>query len=258
MQNLEARLKCKLFDRLGRTILPTPEAELLFPKAMAILEDLQNLEDEISESRKSVSGELVCSASTIPGTYLLPAMAAAFKKKYQEISFEIGINGSAHVVQEVAANKVHLGFVGATLNESKVKFLEFAEDELILATSEKSNYALTINLSELANLPFIMREKGSGTRKSMETLLTQHQFNTKLLSICAVLGSSAAVKEAILADLGVSIISRHAVQKELERGEIRQISVAGLDLRRHFYIVCSTKRTLPHQYQLFLQHVMGN
>ncbi|MGB3224853.1 MAG: LysR family transcriptional regulator [Desulforhopalus sp.] len=81
---MEAPLDCKLFDRLG-SILPTAEAEILSPRALPILEDLQSLREEISASRESISGELIIGSGTIPGTYILPELAASFKKDFPGI-----------------------------------------------------------------------------------------------------------------------------------------------------------------------------
>lgn len=253
MQNLESRLKCKLFDRMGRTILPTSEAELLYPKALDILEDIQKLEDQLTASREKVAGELVIGASTIPGVYLLPAIAASFKQEFPEISFEIRIDDSKSVLDGLTNNQLYLGVVGAKLPSSRLQFHHFASDELILAAAPISGVAAKISVEELCQLPFIVRENGSGTRKSTEILLDQQDHSLEQLNICATLGSTAAVKEAIKANLGVSIISRYGVQEDLDSGKVCEIQVQGLSLMRDFYIVTSKKRTLPNHYATFLE-----
>lgn len=257
MQNLEARLNCKLFDRLGRSILPTAEAEILYPRAMTILEDLQKLEEEISATGKKVAGELILGASTIPGAYILPGLAASFKRDYPDISFEIRINDSAKIVEAVAGNELLLGVVGAKIPSPKVKYQPFAEDEMVLAAAESNPVPAEISIKELSKLPFIVRERGSGTRKSTESLLAQHQQTLSQLNICATLGSSAAVKEAIKANLGVSVISRHAIQDELVSGKIKEIHIPGLTMIRNFYVVTPTRRTLPHHYQELLKRLLN-
>ncbi|TKB28291.1 LysR family transcriptional regulator [Desulfopila sp. IMCC35006] len=257
MQNLEARLNCKLFDRLGRSILPTAEAEILYPRAIAILEDLQRLEEEISATGKNVGGELILGASTIPGAYILPGVAASFKHEFPDISFEIQINDSAKIVEAVAGNELLLGVVGAKISSSKVRYQSFAEDELILAAAQDNPAPAEITLQELCHLPFIIRERGSGTRKSTEVLLARQQQTLSQLNICATLGSSAAVKEAIKANLGVSVISRHAIQDELTSGKIKEIHIPGLTMKRNFYVVTPTRRTLPNHYQELLRRLLG-
>jgi DNA-binding transcriptional LysR family regulator len=256
IQNLETRLDCKLFDRLGRSILPTSEAEILYPRAIAILEDLHRLKEEISATRDSVSGELIIGASTIPGTYILPGLAASFKKEFPGISFEIRINDSAKVVEAVAAHELLLGVVGAKIPTAKLQYQPFAEDELILAAASDNPVAAEITIKELEKLLFIVRERGSGTRKSTESLLAQQHQTLNQLNICATLGSSAAVKEAIKANLGVSIISRHAIQDELASGKIKEIHIPGLTMKRNFYVVTPARRTLPNHYQELIKRLL--
>ena len=256
MQNLEARLNCRLFDRLGRSILPTAEAELLYPRAIAILDDLRRLEEDINTTRQGTSGELIIGASTIPGTYILPAIAASFKNDFPGISFEIRINDSAKIVDAVAENELLFGVVGAKIPVAGLVFQPFIEDQLILAAAAANPVPPSISMEMLHSLPFIVRERGSGTRKSIEALLGQQRQSFEQFNICATLGSSSAVKEAIKADLGLSIISRHAVRDELLQGTIKEVDVSGLTMKRNFFVVTSRKRTQPNHYQLFLERLL--
>jgi DNA-binding transcriptional LysR family regulator len=244
-----------LFDRLGRSILPTTQAEILYPKAIAILEDLRQLEEEIFASTKNVIGELIIGASTIPGTYFLPLQAARFKEEFPSISFEIRINDSEKIAEAVAGNELLLGIVGAKIPGIKFDYEPIAEDELILVAAQNNPIADHISFETLREQPFIIRERGSGTRKSIETLLSREKHAISQLQIVATLGSSAAVKEAVKANLGVSVISRFAVQDELQTGLIREIHVDGLIMKRNFYVISSPKRTLPNHYEVFMQRL---
>lgn len=258
IQNLESRLNCKLFDRLGRTIMPTNQADILYPRAKAILEDLGRLEHDVSNVGDQVSGELIIGASTIPDTYILPQLAASFKKQYPDISFEIRINDSARIADNVSSHELFLGVVGAKIPNSKLKYIPFAEDELILAAAGDRNISNSLSPEQLCNLPFIIRERGSGTRKSSESMLSEINLSPNRLNITATLGSSAAVKEAVKADLGVSIISRHAIIDELQSGVIQPISIQGLQMNRSFYIVSAKRRTLPNHYMLFREQLLNS
>jgi DNA-binding transcriptional LysR family regulator len=257
IQNLEARLNCRLFDRLGRSILPTTEAEILYPRAMAILDDLRRLEEDINTTRQVMSGELIIGASTIPGTYILPSIAASFKNEFPGLSFEIRINDSAKIIDAVADNELLIGVVGAKIPSTGLLFQPFTEDELILAAAAVNPLPAAISIEELHSLPFIIRERGSGTRKSIEALLGQQQDTLDRFNICATLGSSASVKEAIKANLGVSIISRHALRDELTYGTIKEVQVSGLTMKRNFYVVTSRKRSQPNHYKIFLNRLLN-
>lgn len=236
--------------------MPTREAEILYPRALAILEDLQKLEDDLAMAGQTVSGELIIGASTIPGAYILPAIASSFKNRYPGISFEIRIEDSAKVIEAIQSNDIFLGIVGAKIPARKIKYEQFADDELILICSGNNSMPTKIAPEYLLELPFIFREQGSGTRKNIEAFLAEQNIGTDKLNIVALLGSSTAVKEAVKADLGVSIISRYAVQDELITGSVKQIHVHGLTMSRTLYIATASKRTLPHHYQVFLHSVL--
>lgn len=256
IHNLETRLDCKLFDRLGRSIMPTREAEILYPRALAILEDLRKLEDELATTNKGVAGELIIGASTIPGDYIIPGLAASFKARYPAVSFEIRIGDSGKIINSIINNELLIGIVGAKMPSKKISYQPFLEDELILVAAENRNLPDTINPEDLAELPFLMREEGSGTRKNIETFLARKELDIDHLNICATLGSSTAIKESVKADLGVSILSRHAMQEELQAGMVREIKIRGLTMKRSLYIITAPKRTLPNQYRLFLSRLM--
>lgn len=257
IRNLEIRLDCKLFDRLGRSIIPTKEAELLYPRALSILEDLKKLEDDVAMVGKSVAGELTIGAGTIPGAYILPRLAASFKAKYPAISFEVRIEASSKIVESISSSELFLGIVGAKIPAKKVHYDPFIEDELILVCAGNSSVPKKIAPEYLLELPFILRESGSGTRRSIEQFLVKKDIDYNNLNSVAQLGSSTAVKEAVKANLGVSIISRYAVQDELDAGSLNEITIHGLTMSRMLYIAIASKRSLPNHYQLFLEALLN-
>ncbi len=256
IRNLESRLNCKLFDRLGRTIMPTVEAEILYPRAAAILEDLQILEEEIGTVGQTVSGKLIIGASTIPSAFILPRIAADFKKKHPNISFEIRTFDSAEVVNGVLQNELLLGIVGAEIPSKKLDYQTFAEDELTLVASSDRDNKSSVTIEELLDMDFLLREEGSGTRKSLEKFLALHGVTTEQLNTCAILGSSTAIKEAVQSNLGVSIISNYAIDEAVAAGRIERIKIAGMTMKRNFYVTTAKKRTLPYHYRVFLNDLI--
>ncbi len=256
IRNLEGRLNCKLFDRLGRSIIPTLEAELLYPRALGILDDLKKLEDDLTAVAKTVSGQLLIAASTIPSAFILPHVAAEFAKLHPKISFEIRTCDSAQVIQSILDNEILLGFVGARNDSAKLHFHPFKEDDLVLVASTKRTINQRITARTLLELPFILREEGSGTRKCMEQFLGEKNISVEQLNTCAVLGSSTAVTEAVKSNLGVSILSHQAVKDGVEYGQIQIIDLLDVHMTRHFYSVTSSKRSLPHHYHAFLKYLL--
>ncbi|HEB51043.1 MAG TPA: LysR family transcriptional regulator [Desulfobulbus sp.] len=253
IRSLERRLECRLFDRLGRSIKPTRHAEILFPKAMAILEDIRRLEQELLVEADNVSGELILGASTIPGAYILPRIATNFKADHSQISFEIRIADSGEVIDSVLNHDLLIGIVGTRISSTSLNFFPFVEDELVLAASARRELPSSVSLQQLAELPFLLREQGSGTRKTLEEYGLKNGFGLDQLNVVAVLGSNAAVKEAIKEDLGVSILSSISIRDELRCGRLQKIRIQGMTLKRSFYITTLKKRTLPNLYTVFLE-----
>ena len=254
---LEMGLGCKLFDRLGRSIRPTRKAEILFPKALAILEDINKIEEELASEDQSVTGELIIGASSIPGAYILPQLATDFMAHHPEISFEIRIADSGKIIDSVLNHDLLIGIVGTKIDSQNLIFSPFVEDELVLAASANRKISSTVSLQKLITLPFLIRESGSGTRKSMEEFGITNGLVADQLNIVAVFGSNAAIIEAIKTNLGVSILSRVSICDELEHGRIREIKVKGLTMKRMFYIITLKNRTLPNHYSVFLQRLQG-
>ena len=251
MKNLEDRLGCKLFDRLGRSISPTPEADLLYPRAVEILDEMHKLETSLASAAKTVSGELIIGASTIPGEYLLPRLAAQFNATYPELSFEIIIKDSGNIIDDISAHRMYLGVVGTELPSENLEFTPFGSDELVLAAATDAAVSSTVTTKDLVEFDFLIREQGSGTGRTVEQYLNRLGIEQHSLKVRAKLGSSTAIKEAVKSGLGVAFISKTAIRDELSQQTVRLIDIDGLALKRSFHVVTPRKRTLPHRYQMF-------
>lgn len=251
IKNLEKSLGCRLFDRLGRSIMPTAEAELLYPKALQLLDDIKRTREEITSAGSKIKGTLIIGASTIPGTYILPRAAYSFKKQFPEVAFEIRITDSAAIISLVLEHKILCGIVGARAAPAKLVFEPLIEDELVLVATPKIQLPQTVTIEKLATIPFLNREKGSGTRQTFEGFLEKYGMSTDIFNVIATLGSTGAVKEAAKESLGATVISRIAVQSELDSGLLHQINIKGLQMKRNFFLVRQKKRTLPPQYLAF-------
>jgi len=257
IKNLEAHLGSSLFDRLGRTILPTREADFLYPRVLKILEDLDTLRDDLAMAGERIKGEIIMGASTIPGTYILPALAVGFKKIHPEISFEIRIDDTARITDQVLNHELLCGIVGARTQPQKLDYTPLFADELILVAAPGVINGPVDSRDRLYALPFLSREQGSGTRRIMERFLDQAGFDPGRLNIVATLGSTAAVKEALKTGLGGSILSRLAVSEELQAGRLQEYHLASLEMRRRFFLIKHKKRTLPLQYQAFSSYILA-
>lgn len=255
VKSLEEELNCKLFDRLGRTIVPTKEAETLYNHAIELIEKSDSIKDIIGQFKKEITGELIIGASTIPGTYLMPFIMAKFRKIYPSISFQILISDSRGIVEKISRHELLIGIVGAKLANSQITYMPFLEDELIVVSSPALIKNRQLTLKELIQLPMVLREEGSGTRRETEKILEDKGVSLEDIKIAGIFGSTDAVKQAVKAGLGVSILSRLSVKDELKYGIFKEIKLSDIQMKRKFYIVAHKKRTLPVAYNLFLEYL---
>lgn len=254
---LEDEFDCKLFDRLGRTILPTKEAEVLYSHSMELIERTNNLREAVGLIKKDISGKLIIGASTIPGVYLLPGFMSEFRKKFPSISFQILISDSKGIIENISRHELLLGIVGAKLGNEHIKYMPFIEDELIVVSSPHLSKNRMMTLQELLKFPMVLREEGSGTRKETEKFLANKGISLENVHIAGVFGSTDAIKQAVKAGLGVSILSKFSVADELKYKILEEIKLTDIQMKRRFYIVTHKKRTLPRLYETFLNYIVA-
>jgi len=254
---LEEELDLKLFERLGRTISATKQAEVLYEHAMEIIESADILKKAIKATSEDTTGRLIIGASTIPGEYILPEIIFKFRKIYPSVSFDVEISDSGETIERVSGHKLLMGIVGTKLPYDQIKYTTFIEDELIVVSSPSFVKRHSIKLDDLVKLPMILREEGSGTRKEIEKLLDNKGISMDDINVAGILCSNDAVKQAVKAELGISIVSKLSVVDELRYKILKEIKLTDIELKRRFYLVTHRKRTLPGLYAAFMEHVLA-
>lgn len=242
---LENFFDLQLLDRMGKEIKPTHAGELLYQYAQEILNLKEKACQSLSHYAGKKSGHLRVGASTIPGEYVLPGLIGAFKEQFPEITVTLTIGDTRQIVEAVTAGRIEIGVVGARIKAPHLLFQQLTEDRIVLAASRKSplwdrEYILA---ADLMHIPCIQREDGSGTRTAIEKALAARKVDYRGLTVIAEMGSTEAVKQAILAGIGVSFLSERAIVREQEYGLLREIPVRGIDIRRSFYSVLNRKKT---------------
>ena len=195
IQTLEKELKCNLFDRLGRTILPTKEAEILNLYAAEVIEKADALQDGIANLKKEVDGEILIGASNIPGNYLIPHLMASFHRKFPLVSFHVMISDSRSIVEKVIRHELLLGIVGAQIRNAQIEYHPLMEDELVIVASPAWNSKTQMDLQGLVHTPILLREEGSGTLRETERILEEEGLSIGDLKVVGIFGSIEAVKQ---------------------------------------------------------------
>jgi DNA-binding transcriptional LysR family regulator len=198
----------------------------LSDEARRALEELRGLE----------RGRLAVGASTTIGVYLLPAVMGRFHQRHPALELSLEIGNTDQVVGRLRAGALDLALVEGPVEADDLTVTPFLEDRLALIVAPDHPFAAAgcIEPSALANVPFLAREPGSGTRAVVEAALARQGVEPQ---VAMALGHTEAIKQAVAANLGVSILSRLTVARELADGVLAEVVLEGLAITRHFRIV---------------------
>jgi DNA-binding transcriptional LysR family regulator len=261
VQELEQALGGELLYRIRGKISLTPLGELVYDRARELLALKREAVAAVEQFHGTLSGELWVGGSNIPGEYLLPQKLGAFLSRYPEVKPILRIGDSAQIVNDVLEGKVELGFIGFKTNDIRISSQTMWNDEMVLVVPKKHPWARSksVEIGNLRSERFISRERGSGTLESLSQLLRTHKSGSKHpLNVAMELGSTEAVKQALIAGFGISIISRVAVARELAAGLLVEVPIRRLNLQRHFYEIVHQRRPLSPACQAFRKFVKSS
>jgi DNA-binding transcriptional LysR family regulator len=233
---LEDALGTRLVDRLPRGIRLTAAGRVLVEHAARIFGIEQTAEAEIEALLGVRHGQLSVGASTTVGSYLVPRVFGAFRRLHPELRLDLQIGNTAFVHDLVRLHAVELGLTEGFVHDDDLKTGVFDQDDMVAITAPGDPVLARAPLTvrELVALPFVMRERGSGTREVIEAALAKKRLAVEPVMS---LGSTEAVKNAVAAGLGVAIVSRLALERELASGMLVVIEVADLRIRRALHLV---------------------
>ncbi|SCY70370.1 selenium metabolism-associated LysR family transcriptional regulator [Desulfoluna spongiiphila] len=245
IKDLEEHCGFRLLDRLGKEVLPTKAGELLFSYAKRLLALRDETETALSQFRGITKGTLNLGGSTIPGGYILPSIIGRFAKAHPEVQISLTIRDTREIADGILNGDVELAVTGAPLSDPAIFQEPLFEDDMRLIVPAGHPWAKrkSIPMEMLKAEPFVTREKGSGTLKSLDQSLTDAGFNPSCLKIAARMGNTVSVCEAVKCGVGVSILSTRAVERDIQAGLLAAIAIEGVDLKRSFYLTRHKKRT---------------
>ena len=245
IKKLEGEVGVRLLDRLGHRATPTKAGDLLYRHAKRILALCQEAQPALDELKGGLKGDLILGASSIPGGYLLPPLIGRFRAQYPDISVVLKVSDSEEIIEAVIDGAYEVGAVGAQFDDGRLEYQKFAEDEMVLVVPPTHPWASrrSVRVKDLPSQPFLIRERGSGTRKIMEQALEQHNLSMGAFRVIGEMGSNEAIRQSVKTGGGIAIISRLAVASDIKHHELNAIPVAGLKLTREFYLITHRHRS---------------
>lgn len=218
---LERELHTRLFVRNTKEVRLSEDGEKLYGYAKQMLDIEKKIDEEFGQVPNEDTHFIRIAASTIPSQYLLPKVLAKFNEKYPQNQIEILEMDSEKVVEKVLNHQADIGFNGTVLEKAKCKYIPFYVDELIVITPYNQKYQNLLKKTKISDWittePMILREIGSGTRKMAEKYLLKQGVNLRNLNIIANIANQETIKRSVANGMGISIISRLAVQEEIEQ-----------------------------------------
>ncbi|AOM40553.1 DNA-binding transcriptional regulator YeiE [Xenorhabdus hominickii] len=248
LTDLEGQLGVQLFDRVGKRLVTNEHGRLLYPKALALLEQA----GEIEQLFKLELGALRLAASSTIGNYMLPKMLAKYRQDYPDTPLELHISNTEEVIKAVVEFRVDLGLIEGLCHDPELITQSWMKDELIIFSSpENPLLQRELTIEDLITAPWILREKGSGTREVLDHLLFSQmpRFN-----IAMELGNSEAIKHAVQYGMGISCLSRRVVQEQLNNGTLSEIVIPKLSLSRTLYLIYHRQKHMSNALQKLLSY----
>jgi len=254
---LEDELGVQLLDRLGRGATPTPAGQLLLGYARRLLALARETRQALDRFQGRMSGELVVGGSTIPGEYVLPGLIGQFKSKYPDISIALLIGDTRQVSEWVETGRVEVAVVGARPAPRALEARELMSDELIVVVPADHAWVgrRAVTLADVRGEPLVVRERGSGSREALERALAAAGLDLSGFRVVGEMGSTQAIKQAVRAGVGVSLISRRAVEDECRANLLHCVTVKDLRVSRAFYLVTHRERSRSPLAEAFLAFV---
>jgi DNA-binding transcriptional LysR family regulator len=234
---LETAVGSRLLDRRGGRVRPTDTGRLLRRYAQRIVSLREEALARTRAEEEGQAGRITIAASTIPAEYLLPPALARLRRTHPGVQVVVQVSDSRRAGLALLAQECDLALVGSRLRDRRLVCAPFAEDEVLLVGPSPNPFAPSGRLGpkQLARVPLVLREEGSGTREAVAAILARRDAAGGAAPAAVQVGSTEAAKRCVLAGLGLTFISRRAVADELAAGRLRAVAVPGTPVRRTFH-----------------------
>ncbi len=232
LKELENILERKLFDRINKKLILNEVGRNFYKTVLPIYKKLEDVENEF-KNREDI-GSVRVGASTTIIDYLMPSIVCDYMSRYPNVKITLKEGNTRHIVSLVKDGKIDMGFIEGDVEDSDIIKEAIGKDELIIVTANKELKNKKLSLEDIANYRWVLREKGSGTR---ETFLNYIKDKEIELNIFLELGHTESIKSLLLSQKPITCISKLAVSKELEDGELFEVNVKGFKCTRDFYAI---------------------
>jgi DNA-binding transcriptional LysR family regulator len=255
LRQVEEELGLTLFDRTQDGMRPTAAGLAVVDAAQAIEERLRLLQDEIDAIKGVRAGSLKLGVVST-AKYFAPSLMASFMKEHPDIDMRLVVGNRAETIASLRSHDVDIALMGRPPKDIPVRAMAFGDHPLVIVAPPDHPLAGARDISKerIAQENFLIREPGSGTRTSLEIFLGE--IPGRLDDLGTEMGSNETIKQAVMAGLGIGFISAHTIASEVESGRLVILDVAGMPIRRQWFGVMRTDRTISPAMATFHDFLM--
>ncbi len=255
IKQLEDNIGLPLFEQLGKKIYLTDAGRELSQYSRSIAQQLKEMEEVLDQLKGLERGRLLVSVVST-AKYFVPGLLARFQKMHPKVAASIYVANREHVLKHLADNEVDLAILGRPPQGMDLQAEPIMENPLVCVAAPDHPLAKQkrISLSRLAQESFLVREAGSGTRNAMERFFSEHEIP---LNRSMEMDTNEAIKAVVGAGLGLSVISLHTCELEVETGRLVVLNVEGFPIVRNWYLVHRTQKRLTAVAQSFREYLLS-
>ena len=258
IKDLEDSLNVRLFDRVNRKITLTDAGKVFYVYSQRLLNLIDETNAVMSEFSTGDMGKIVIGASSTIGIYILPSYLGEFKDQFPKAEISLLTLNRQDALEQCISNELDFAFIQDPLDHPDLLCEPFMDDELVIVCSPKNAFAskqyLTTETLITEIEPIILREEGSGTRDIIVSAARNLGIDLK---VAMELSSSEGIKRAVEANLGIAVLSKNVIKRELRDKTLVALEIRDLNTKREFYLVCNKKRKLMPLMEKFYRFIMG-
>ncbi|MDR2011817.1 MAG: LysR family transcriptional regulator [Rhodanobacter sp.] len=255
IRQLEEVVGLPLFERIGKKLALTQAGELLRHHAACVIGELQDAE-QVLGSLKGLRGGRTTVGLVTTAKYFAPKLLAQFAQRHSQVDIHFLVGNRETLINALRDNEIDFAVMGRPPEMLDTQAEAIAENPHVLVApkSHRLMGTRTIDFHDLRDEAFLMREPGSGTRLVMEALFKQYLFTPKRM---VMLGSNETVKQAVMAGMGVSLLSLHSLELELRTREVSLLDVIGIPVLRNWHIVHMSAKKLAPAAAAFREYLLS-
>ncbi|WP_373897281.1 selenium metabolism-associated LysR family transcriptional regulator [Haloimpatiens sp. FM7315] len=253
ISSLEKDLNIQLFDRTSKEVNLTPAGESFLAYAVDIINIRNNAVTHISSFNNTICGKLELLSSTTPCNSIVPDLIVKFKNLYPQTTFNVKELSSGKIVKSVLNLEYELGVVGSYIDNEKIKNYKLFDDELIVLSNISLGLPDVIDIDTLKKYKFIMREKSSATRETVETEFKKFNININAFNVICEVNNIDTLIQFVKTGMGISIVSKKIYENYSSNVNLKASTIKDIDIHRGIYLILNSKRTLTPCGKAFLE-----